>query len=99
MKQIEYKYFIPGNEPVRPLIMEPLFTEERKPAYCREQLTWHEETVDVTGDAFNTAVSEYYNMIYQALTEGRTMEITPEQVLTQLKVIDLIHAQNPLTVD
>lgn len=99
MKQIEYKYFIPGNEPVRPLIMEPLFTEERKPAYCREQLTWHEETVDVTGNAFNTAVSEYYNMIYQALTEGRPMEITPEQVLTQLKVIDLIHAQNPLTVD
>jgi hypothetical protein len=26
------------------------------------------------------------------------MAVTPQQVLTQLKVIDLIHAQNPLSV-
>lgn len=99
MKQIEYKYFIPENEPTRPLIMEPLFTEERTPSYCREKLTWYEKTVDVSGSAFDSAVDAYYNMIYLALTEGRDMEITPEQVLTQLKVIDLIHAQNPLTVE
>ena len=99
MKQIEYKYFIPENEPPRPLIMEPLFTEERTPSYCREKLTWYEKTIDVEGSAFDSAVDAYYNMIYLALTEGRPMEITPEQVLTQLKVIDLIHAQNPLTVD
>ena len=99
MKQIEYKYFIPENEPPRPLVMEPLFTENRTPAYCSEKLTWHEETVEVTGNAFDIAVSNYYNMIYLALAENRPMEITPEQVLTQLKVIDLIHAQNPLTVD
>ena len=98
MKQIEYKYFIPENEPPRPLVMEPLFTENRTPAYCSEKLTWHEETVEVTGNAFDIAVSNYYNMIYLALAENRPMEITPEQVLTQLKVIDLIHAQNPLTV-
>ena len=99
MKQIEYKYFIPENEPPRPLVMEPLFTENRTPAYCSEKLTWHEETVEVAGNAFDIAVSNYYNMIYLALAENRPMEITPEQVLTQLKVIDLIHAQNPLTVD
>ena len=99
MSRIEYKYFIPEEEPPRPLVMEPLFTEARTPSYCREALNWHEETVDIDGSAFNVAVEEYYAMIYAALTEGAPMRITPEQVLTQLKVIDLIHAQNPLTVE
>ena len=49
--------------------------------------------------AFKTAVKDYYDMIYYALTEQRPMEITPEQVLTQLKVIDKIRAQNPLTIE
>ena len=37
-------------------------------------------------------------MIYDPLTAGKPMAITPQQVLCQLKVIDLIHAQNPLSV-
>lgn len=98
MSRIEYKYIIPSEEPPRPLIMEPLFTAERTPSYCRETLTWHEEAVDLQGNAFNSAVEEYYAMIYDHLTCGTPMAITPEQVLTQLKVIDMIHAQNPLSV-
>ena len=47
---------------------------------------------------FNEAVESYYDMIYDYLTEGKEMEVKPEQVLLQLKVIDLIHAQNPLSV-
>ena len=52
----------------------------------------------VESGAFNKAVKDYYDMIYYALTQNRPMEITPEQVLTQLKVIDKIEAQTPLTV-
>ena len=37
-------------------------------------------------------------MIYDYLVNGKEMEITPYQVLKQLKVIDLVHAQNPLTI-
>ena len=97
--RIEYKYFIPEEEPPRPLTMEPIISETRLPAYCRETLKWHEEVVDIDGTAFNAAVEDYYAMIYAALTDGTPMPITPEQVLTQLKVIDQIHAQNPLTVE
>jgi hypothetical protein len=35
-------------------------------------------------------------MIYDNLVNGKEMEITPYQVLTQFKVIDQIRAQNPL---
>ena len=56
------------------------------------------EEFDLPEDVMNVAVRDYYDMIYDHLTEGKTMRIVPEQVLKQIKVIDLIHAQNPLPV-
>ena len=98
LSHIEYKYIDRAALPPRPQILTPLCKEDGTPAYCSEKLNWTEESVDVEKGAFETAVREYYTMIYKALTENRPMEITPEQVLTQLKVTDLIRAQNPLSV-
>ena len=98
LSHIEYKYIRREELPPRPQILTPLCHEDGTPAYCSEKLTWTEESVDVEKGAFDTAVRDYYTMIYRALTEGRPMEITPEQVLTQLKVTDIIRAQNPLSV-
>ncbi|MBE5782695.1 MAG: Gfo/Idh/MocA family oxidoreductase [Clostridiales bacterium] len=98
MQKIEYKYFDPAAAPAHQQILTPLEKEGRYPAYCSEKLEWIEKEEEVTGTAFNSAVYKYYEMIYAHLTEGKPMAITPYQVLTQLKVIDQIHAQNPLTV-
>jgi len=98
MSKIEYKYFDPATAPEQHQILAPLEKEGGYPAYCGEKLEWIQKEEDVTGSAFNTAVHAYYTMIYDHLTQGKPMEITPQQVLTQLKVIDQIHAQNPLTV-
>ena len=95
---IEYKYFDPAEAPAQKQILEPLGNEAGLPAYCGEKLEWHEEKIEITQTVFTEAVKEYYDMIYANLTEGRPMEIRPEQVLKQLKVIDMIHAQNPLSV-
>lgn len=95
---IEYKYIDRSSLPPRPQILTPLCKEDGTPAYCSEQLNWTEKSVDVEKGAFESAVREYYDMIYYALTEGRPMQITPEQVLTQLKVTDLIRAQSPLSI-
>jgi len=97
-QMIEYKYFDPAKAPEQRQILEPLFNEQRLPAYCGEKLEWTEERIDISQSVFTKAVKEYYDMIYANLTEGRPMEIMPEQVLKQLKVIDMIHAQNPLSV-
>ncbi len=93
---IDYKYYNPETAPEQKLTIEPLFTEERTPAYCSEQLEWTEEHIDVTGDAFNVAVQRYYDMIHAYLVDGKEMEITPYQVLKQFQIIDQIRAQNPL---
>jgi antibiotic biosynthesis monooxygenase (ABM) superfamily enzyme len=39
-----------------------------------------------------------YIRFFINLVNGKEMEINPYQVLKQLKIIDLIHAQTPLTI-
>jgi len=98
MAKIEYKYFDPSKAPEQKQILTPLMDENGDPMYCGETLDWIEETVEVEGTAFNVGTRTYYDMIYDFLVNGKEMSVTPYQLLPQLKVIDLIHAQNPLDV-
>ena len=98
MNSVDYKYYNPKTAPEHKLTLEPLFTEERTPAYCTEKLDFTEEHIEIEGSAFDTAVKNYYDMIYDYLVNGKEMQITPYQVLKQFKVIDLIRSQNPLEV-
>jgi len=98
LKHIELKYFDPAAAPARRQILQPLCNEAGLPAYCGEKLDWIEEEYDIPDNVMTVAVRDYYDMIYDHLTAGKPMRIRPEQVLKQLKVIDLIHAQNPLSV-
>ena len=95
---VEYKYVDQSKLENRVQQLVPLSKPDGTPSYCTEKLEFIEKKIDVESGAFNSAVKQYYDMIYAALTENRPMEITPEQVLTQLKVIDKIHAQTPLTI-
>ncbi len=97
--RIEYKYFDPAAAPAQRQILAPLQTAEGLPAYCGEQLPWVEKQEEISGSVFDVGTEKYYQMIYDHLTAGVPMTVTPEQVLCQLKVIDLIHAQNPLSAD
>ena len=96
--EIEIKYFDPKTAPKQKHIVTPLENEDGTPAYCTETLDWKTETFEIVGDVFDKGSEDYYNMIYDYLVNGKEMEITPYQVLKQLKIIDLIHAQNPLTI-
>ena len=98
LSKVEARYFDPAAAPEQHQILTPLADANGYPIYCGETLDWKEESWEVTGNPFDAAVLSYYDMIYAHLTEGKPMAVTPEQVLTQLKVIDLIHAQNPLSV-
>ncbi len=98
MSHIEYKYFDPAKAPEQKQILESLRDENGCPLYCGETLPWVEKEEDISGSAFDVGTKKYYDMIFARLTENRPMEIVPEQLLCQLKAIDLIHAQNPLAV-
>ena len=95
---VEYKYVDQSKLAPQTQILEPLSKSDGTPSYCTEKIEFIEKKIEVESGAFNSAVKNYYDMIYYALTEGRPMEITPEQVLGQLKIIDTIHAQTPLTI-
>jgi Predicted dehydrogenases and related proteins len=98
MTEVEWKYFIPENEPKRALILEPLCKENGDPAYCSEQLTWHTETTQLEGSAFDVAVNNFYENLYYHLTENTPLAVSLAEVRQQIAVIEEIHRQNPLSV-
>ena len=98
MTRIEYRYFDPAKAPRQVQILAPLRNAEGLPAYCGETLPWVEKQEEIAGSVFVAGVQKYYEMIYRYLTAGTPMDVRPEQVLKQLQIIDLIHAQNPLSV-
>lgn len=98
MHEIEIKYFNPETAPLHKHTVTPIENEDGTPAYCSETLEWKTESFNIEGDAFDKAVDSYYSMIYDYLVNDKEMLINPYQVLKQLKVIDLIHAQNPLAI-
>ena len=96
-KSVEWQWFDPEEKAIPELQLEPLRKPENGyPMYCGETLNWHKETIELSGDPFTSAVHLYYTMIYNHLVNGAELEITAEQVRRQIRVNELIHAQNPL---
>lgn len=94
-QELQYKYF--DSIPLPQLTLEPLRgVDGISPAYCSEDLTWHEKKEVMQGTAFEIGTSRYYRNIYNHLTAGEELVIKPEKILQQIRVAELIHAQNPM---
>ena len=90
-----WKYF--DEKPMPPLELNPLKGSDGiQPAYCSEKLEWHEFEEKFDGDAFDSGTMNYYNNIYNHLVNGEELIIKPEKVLQQIRVMELVHAQNPM---
>ncbi len=92
---IRWKYYVPSEAPELELIREPL----PGPSYCKDELTWHERFWTVPSsqrDLFNSMGAKFYANLYNALTRGEALVITPRQVRQQVAVIEECHRQNPL---
>lgn len=99
MTNIDWKYYKTEEAPEQKLIRVPLCKPDGTPAYCGEKLDFHTENwSSADSGAFDNAVMNYYNMIYEYLTEGTPMEIMPYQVKQQIAVIEECHRQNPMSV-
>ncbi|NQU43863.1 Gfo/Idh/MocA family oxidoreductase [bacterium] len=96
-KKAEWKYFKPREAPQQKLQRQPISKEDGTPAYCSEQLKWHEGAWEDTGKQglFNSMAASFYNMLHKHMTQGAPLEITPEQVRRQIQVIEECHKQNP----
>jgi len=92
---LDWRYFDPAMAPTQRLIREPL----PGPAYCSEQLPWQEASWDEPPedkDLFANMAGRLYSNLYDALTSGAPLVVTPAQVRQQIAVIEEAHRQNPL---
>ncbi len=99
MTHLEWKYLKPEELPERKLNPEPMNDEKGFPAYCSETLNWHTDSWDAGEDfeLFPYISRKFYDMLYMTLTEGKPLEVTPQQVRQQIAVIEECHRQNPLS--
>lgn len=92
------KYVVPGENPERPLIMEPLKDEQGLPVYASEKLQLHEETVGNPQYPWDESSRRFYEMVYNKLTADVPMAVTAEMAAQIIRIIETAHAQNPLPV-
>lgn len=93
--KIEWKFF--NDKPIPPLQLTPLCKEDGvSPAYCGEVLEWNEFSEDIKGSAFDVGTATFYKNIYEHLVHGKELIIKPEKIVQQIKVSELMHAQNPM---
>lgn len=94
----ELKRIEPEKLDPKPVTLKPLMDEEFRPLYCSEKLPIIEENGKFSGSSFDSAVKEYYEMLYATIMEGKPLEISPEMASEVIRVIEICHAQNPLPV-
>ena len=90
--EVKWTYFDPKKAPRRRLIRTPLPGR----AYCGEKLPWQEERWEQPKD-FNIwpyMCGRVYGNLYDAITTGAPLAITPQQVRRQIAVIEECQRQN-----
>ena len=96
----DYKmtYIVPGENPERCVQEEYIHDGEHNPVYCSEKLIKHEEEGKFDGTAFDAGTASLYEQLYYKLTEGKPMTVTPEMAREVIRIIENVHAQNPMPV-
>jgi hypothetical protein len=90
---MDWKYFKPEEAPVQRLHREPL--PDR--GYCGESLEWHTDTWDVPesqSNLFDVMGHAFYTNLYDAITEGAPLTVSPLEVRQQIAVIEECHRQD-----
>ena len=98
-QKYQMKYIVGGENPDQPVIEESLEDENGLPAYCHEDLNIHEEEGNYDGTAFDAGTRGLYEDLYEALTKGTPLTVTSENVAKIVRVMECVHAQNPLDVE
>jgi scyllo-inositol 2-dehydrogenase (NADP+) len=96
-QRLEWQYFDPATAPALQLTTTPIQKPDGTPAYCSDSLEWRKEEwrAPQGRGLFETMAAAFYSMLYQTLTEGAPLEITPQQVRQQIAVIEEAQRQNP----
>jgi len=95
---LEWKYFKAEENEARTLVREPLTDANGNPAYCKEQLVWHEDSWKYESadglNPFDSMCKEYYERLHEQITTGKSNGITLKQVRQQIAVMQECIRQN-----
>lgn len=95
MSSVEWKYFKPEEAPHRELEEKPLSNADGIPVYCHEELKWYEGSWKKgEGAAYAEPQIAFYEMLYDTMTQGKPLVITPEHVRQQIAVMEQCFRQN-----
>ena len=92
----EMTYIVDGENPERPVTDVFIQDENGNPIYCSENLVKHVESGSFNGTAFDVGTAMLYKQIYDQITEGKEMTVTPEMAAAIISVAETVHAENPL---
>ena len=97
--RIIYKYFLDEEVPAPQLDHKSLHNDKGAPAYCNNQLIWHEEELAIEADvwhAFTKCTNRFYHAWYETLVNGAELFMKPEHIKAQIAIFNAIERQNPL---
>lgn len=92
----KYTYIVDGENPEREVSETFLKDENGDPIYCSEDLVKHVVEGDFDGTAFDVGTSTLYKQLYYRITEGAPMDVTASMARDTIRVIETVHAENPL---
>lgn len=98
LTRLEWKYFKSDEAPKQEVSDAPLSKDDGTPAYCSEELKWYEGSWELEkdkGSFFDQMGLKFYEMLYNNIANGAPLEITPEEVRTQVAVMEECFKQNP----
>lgn len=97
--KIQYKYFLDSECPKPVLDHKSLHHANGSPAYCSNNIQWHQEEVQLEADfmnVFGKCTSGFYHDLYEHMVNGGELFIKPEHIKAQIAIFTEIERQNPL---
>ena len=102
LREVNWRYFLPRENPKPRLIRKPLCHSDGTPAYPSESIKWISRKWSVPksqSDLFSAISNRYYKMVHATLTKNAPLEITLPQIRQQAAVIEECQKQNPHIYD
>ena len=92
----EMTYLAEGDNPEQPVMEDAMRDANGDPTYCEEELVLRREAGEFTGGSVDVGTACLYQQMYEAITSGKTMDVTPDMAADIVSIIETMHAQNPL---
>jgi len=99
--KIVYKYFTDEECPMFELQHASIHRPDGGPAYCSNNIVWHEVEVPLSADimnVFGNCSSGFYHNFYEHLVNGAELFMKPEHVKAGVAIWNEIERQNPLEI-